>query len=817
MIKSIAILFVAIGVVGAGVDHNPLSNGTTLSRNTLGHNFEAAIHNPALLGLERVPKGGLMLPGTMVGVGAWSDKLALSPFNKYATKTDRETSALITHILDRSFDLEGLSPDQVSDRLTEKLRGGVSLYAGYRQSLINYGYGRVAFDVTTHVDEQSKIPEGPLMMIFSRDKGLLAGNSLDFSNFSQEGIWATDFTASLGLPVNIPVLHDLFKLEYGAGGIGLKYVMGHSVLKATTRQGTINWNDANNALDVDGEVTIQTAGCGFSGPWTASNPFDKGLPVSGHGIGIDLGGILYDDHGTLSINFQNIGVLLWMNGVREVTYKIKKDDLDAYDIIHGIEQADEAGDDPNLHIFNRNAGEFISDKNDTLGNGDGFVTWLPAALNIGYSRTWDLSKTKRQPLRFLADYANAAINYEQSIAPSPGRSFIPRISIGGEAGTLHGFLPIRLGYVFGGAERIASVIGGGLNFKYVSLNASYKAIGHGFFIPKRGVELAAGININWGMTSDQDKDGILDKVDKCPTVAEDNDGFEDEDGCPDYDNDSDGIPDTLDKCMNIAEDRDGFEETDGCPDYDNDMDNIPDSLDKCPTDPEDRDGFEDADGCPDNDNDSDGIVDTLDKCPNTAEDKDGFEDAEGCPDYDNDKDGIADSVDQCRDQPEVYNGYKDEDGCPDSLIRPSEKETKALNTRLQAINFKTKSAELLPSSYAALDYVATFLKNFETLRYEIQGHTDDRGSDDYNLLLSAARAGSVRAYLLSKGIPEDRIIGIGYGESKPVADNTTAQGRAQNRRVEFKIVETNDEYNALRGKEAEFKVKVQEAKIKGVQ
>jgi outer membrane protein OmpA-like peptidoglycan-associated protein len=190
------------------------------------------------------------------------------------------------------------------------------------------------------------------------------------------------------------------------------------------------------------------------------------------------------------------------------------------------------------------------------------------------------------------------------------------------------------------------------------------------------------------------------------------------------------------------------------PDTDNDGDGIEDVNDKCPMEPEDKDNFQDDDGCPDFDNDGDGIPDSLDKCPNLPEDIDLFEDDDGCPDYDNDKDGIADTVDNCISEPETYNGYKDDDGCPDTLIRPSEKETTVLNTKLRAINFKTGSAELLPVSFAALDFIADFLKQYSHLRYEIQGHTDDQGSDEYNLVLSAARAGTVRAYLLSKGIPK---------------------------------------------------------------
>ena len=165
---------------------------------------------------------------------------------------------------------------------------------------------------------------------------------------------------------------------------------------------------------------------------------------------------------------------------------------------------------------------------------------------------------------------------------------------------------------------------------------------------------------------DRDGDGIDDARDQCPTNAEDKDGYEDGDGCPEADNDLDTVPDATDKCPNLAEDQDGFEDRDGCPDPDNDKDGILDVSDKCPLQAETKNGFQDEDGCPDEpDKDSDGVPDSRDRCPDAAEDTDGFEDTDGCPDLDNDGDGIPDAVDECSDEPETKNGFQDEDGCPD--------------------------------------------------------------------------------------------------------------------------------------------------------
>ncbi len=815
--KSIYINLIVLALqipIFAVVDQNPISTGTTQVRNATGKSYESAYHNPALLGVDRLPRGGMMLPLLNLGAGVWSDKLALSPFNKYWVEDMEEGKKLTNKILRRSFDLEGLSESETSDKLTKEFKGGLKVYSGARSSLLSGAWNRFSFDVSTHFDEEVHIPEGPLFMIFSNKKGLLEGNKLDLSDFSQNAIWATDFTFHLGLPVQIPALHKLFRLKYGAGGLGLKYVMGHSILKATTEEGYINYTN-DNEIKVDGKVHIQTAGFGFHGPWKAHNVFEhEGFPVSGHGIGIDLGGILYDEHGSLTINIQNLGVLFWMKDVRSITYEIRKNDLDAYDIIKAIDDAGEDWDSVSLKIFNRNENEFASTE-DSLKESNAFVTMLPLTLNFGYSYTWDHSKSAKKQMRMLSEYTSAGVNYEQGLSRGPGRSFIPRLSIGGETGMLKGYVPVRVGVVLGGAEKVASAVGFGVNFNRFSFNASYKAVGNLFFVPKRGMEIAAGFNLGWGMTIDSDKDGINDKDDSCVYVAEDFDGFEDSDGCPELDNDKDNIADSVDKCINVPEDMDGFEDSDGCPDFDNDKDGIADSLDKCPDQPEDKDNFADEDGCPDLDNDGDGVADSVDKCPNLPEDIDLFEDEDGCPEFDNDHDGIADSVDACMSQPETFNGYKDTDGCPDTLIKPTEKETKVLNTKLRAINFKSGSAELISASFQALDFIAQFLKQYPHLRYEIQGHTDNQGSDDYNLLLSAARAATVRTYLLSQGIPEANLIAIGYGETVPIADNNAVSGRALNRRVEFKIIETPDEYNILRSKEDLFRAQVKEAKIKG--
>jgi OOP family OmpA-OmpF porin len=250
------------------------------------------------------------------------------------------------------------------------------------------------------------------------------------------------------------------------------------------------------------------------------------------------------------------------------------------------------------------------------------------------------------------------------------------------------------------------------------------------------------------------------------------------------DSDGDGIPDDADRCPDLAEDRDGYEDDDGCPDPDNDKDGVPDGLDKCPNDPEDRDGYEDHDGCPDADNDMDGIPDARDKCPDVAEDRDGFDDEDGCPDPDNDKDGVPDARDKCPNNAEKVNGYQDDDGCPDEIPAAVKKFTGVI----EGINFKTGSADILPGSYVLLDRAVKVLQDYPDVALEISGHTDNRGKPDHNHDLSQRRADAVRMYFVSRGIAAERLQSIGYGQDRPIAGNRTAAGRARNRRTEFRLI-----------------------------
>lgn len=222
---------------------------------------------------------------------------------------------------------------------------------------------------------------------------------------------------------------------------------------------------------------------------------------------------------------------------------------------------------------------------------------------------------------------------------------------------------------------------------------------------------------------------------------------------------------------------------------DTDKDGYPDDIDKCPTIPEDGKPPEPTDGCPaGSDRDGDGIPDAADACPDKPEDKDGVADEDGCPEDDADNDQIPDKDDKCPLEPGPKNKLAEKNGCP-GLTRVEEDGSVAL---LEPIQFETGKAVIKAVSFPILDEVVTLMKARGNLRIGVYGHTDSKGSDAMNMQLSKDRAASCMRYLVNKGIKGSRLESEGFGETKPIDTNDTAEGRAKNRRVEFKILGGED-------------------------
>ena len=355
-----------------------------------------------------------------------------------------------------------------------------------------------------------------------------------------------------------------------------------------------------------------------------------------------------------------------------------------------------------------------------------------------------------------------------------------------------------------------------------------------------------GVNVSFGLAivagtnpknKDKDKDGVFDKLDICPNTPLN--VRVDEMGCP-WDNDGDGVPDYMDECPHTPSAAYGMIDTVGCP-LDTDGDGVPDYRDLCPETPEAAYGMIDENGCP-LDTDGDGVYDYIDQCPNTPAAAYGMVDSLGCP-IDTDGDGVADYLDLCPETPAAAYGFVDQNGCPldtdkdgvydycDSCqntipearnhvdakgclldtdkdgvydyedLCPTVVGVKAnkgcpevkrevrnlLKKAMSGIQFENGKATIKKNSYKILNDIAKIFIDNSNYIVEVQGHTDNVGKYDYNVDLSERRAQSVRTYLIKQGVPAERLSAHGYGPDKPIADNKTKAGRAQNRRVEFNI------------------------------
>ncbi|HTM43581.1 MAG TPA: OmpA family protein [Polyangiaceae bacterium] len=221
---------------------------------------------------------------------------------------------------------------------------------------------------------------------------------------------------------------------------------------------------------------------------------------------------------------------------------------------------------------------------------------------------------------------------------------------------------------------------------------------------------------------------------------------------------------------------------------DTDGDGFPDNIDLCPTIPEDKQQPRPDDGCPGiSDRDNDGIADNEDSCPDDPEDKDQIQDEDGCPEDDADKDGIPDAQDACPLKPGVRSSDPKLNGCP-AQKRKKIVESNGEIKLLEPIQFETGKATIKEVSFPILDEVVDLMQSRDEIRVGVYGHTDNKGGQWFNVKLSKDRAAAVMKYLTDHGIAAKRLESEGFGPNKPVDTNATEEGRAKNRRVEFKIL-----------------------------
>jgi len=254
--------------------------------------------------------------------------------------------------------------------------------------------------------------------------------------------------------------------------------------------------------------------------------------------------------------------------------------------------------------------------------------------------------------------------------------------------------------------------------------------------------------------ADTDHDGVPDASDVCPTDAAGvhPDTRANRRGCPALDGDNDGVTDDVDQCVDVPQGPAPDPTRLGCPDGDDDKDGVPNHQDQCPAEPA-----------------------GLQPDPARA----------GCPAPDKDKDSVPDAVDACPDKAGAPSSDPKKNGCPGLVAIDAGR----IHISEQVF-FATGKETILPRSFGLLKAVGDALRGTPGIKkLSVEGHTDTTGKADKNLELSQKRAESVVQWLVKDGIDPSRLSAQGFGGTKPIADNKTAKGRAENRRVDFVIVD----------------------------
>lgn len=463
-------------------------------RNIYGGRIETAIFNPAVLGSQPNDLRCIrFIPLNSYTFGYWSDKLALTPYKEYFSITDDgQWQAIVNQLIVSSFRIAGDTPENASKKITKKIKDGVSVYTGLDIKLMGATIGNIAFDIGTSAHIETHLPAAPFLIVFSENKGLRNSSNLSLTDLEVQARVTTDINVAYGehLYLSEPMdflnnfTRNITDFKESSWGVGLTVSLGHGYVDLKTVDGGITYSDNGTSLVADAKVKLRTSGTGVCGNWDFFNPYENGFNLAGFGAGINAGVLMRGEKTLISAAIQRLGPMIW-NNIQECEFDIRTREL-------SLSTFEEEGVD----IFDPENGG-VSPEDVILTAADAHLGWMPTRFNLGLVYRFDFEKIEKQKLRALSEYTNTFFGYEQSLAPWPGRSFVPRITLGAENGFLWGYFPVRAGFVFGGSERIASTAGFTLGLPAFNLQFAYKAIGTPFWFPRKGMELGLNLSTEW--------------------------------------------------------------------------------------------------------------------------------------------------------------------------------------------------------------------------------------------------------------------------------------------------------------------------------
>lgn len=629
------------------------------------------------------------------------------------------------------------------DKALSKLDKSNFLTSQVRINLLGFGFkidkNYFSANITERVNFLFTFPE-ELFNLIDKGNGAFIGQTLDFSkigfdasHFREYGLgWAREMNDNLTL------------------GIRLKYLYGMENFSSTFGDLSLTTSASDYALELNTNITVNT-----SSPVNHPDGYDQfeGIgwgtyvnKLKNRGFGADLGATYkLNEKWALNTSILDLGYIKWKSDVKNFVTDAGRYFFDGVDISDFINDSTS-----NVEGVLDSLGNAYKAKENT----NSYTTNLPTHVYLGTNYTINEKSS--------ASALVHATFFKKTIQPTFTLGY--NLKVGNHLSVAANYSVINKNF-----DNIG--LGMSTNAGPVQLYVTTdNIIGTIDPLSNHTAHVHFGINLIFGRPlRDRDKDKVADKHDRCPDTP----GLIALKGCPDRDMDS--IPDIDDKCPDIK----GLAKFAGCPDTDND--GITDAEDRCPVDS----GLVAFQGCPDFDGDS--IPDLEDSC---ATEK-GPIDFHGCPDTDGDL--IINKLDSCP----FAKGPATNNGCPviekveikPEPIKniPTKEEQEIINKVFKNLEFETGKSVIRKSSYESLDELVNLLQRKPAYKLLVEGHTDNVGAASYNMKLSKNRAEAVKKYITDKGIDGVRITAIGYGLTKPVVSNKTAEGRQRNRRVEFTI------------------------------
>lgn len=428
--------------------------------------------NPALLGEDLNPASAFSLFSIRGILG--NNKLVVPNPLSLITRFD-QVNSWIANLLIESFELEGLTPTEVSKTISDQLKDGIDTYGSMTIDVLDYAhhedldtsaYG-FGFNCQMATSGQVHIPGDFCKIIFSPTQGMQPGNILTFEDLESQAECATAFQISYGRTI-YPRQKFLKQCKVSLGAT-ISYYLGHFFWLLKMQNGEINYT-SDNILSLHGNgYTIAS-----DNPQTI---FSQGVPIKGNGIGLTIGGIAVYKNYALSLNISDIGAMFWNTGMIRADFSIDEDQFYLSDLLSG-------NDSSIVSISKRKTDHPLT-------------TPLPTRLLASISTRFDLPSALQDKLGNLSLYRICTIGYYQPLASRFSSSLAPKMVLKFENGFFCGSLPLHLGWILGGTEQWTSFVEVQMVGQELTYAIGYRTPGDGLFRLRKGFDFDVCARFMW--------------------------------------------------------------------------------------------------------------------------------------------------------------------------------------------------------------------------------------------------------------------------------------------------------------------------------